>query len=239
MAEQMRLDKLMALCGVGSRSQCKDLIRFGAVRIDGETAASGTQKVDPASSEVTVNGEILRYEPYIYLMLHKPAGYISATYDKYRPTVMDLLAGEYGHRELFPVGRLDEDTTGLLLLTDDGGLSHFLLSPKRHVPKTYHALLAKPLKPGDAEAFAAGMDLGDFTAQSASLRPLQDGWAEIIIHEGKFHQVKRMAQAIGNEVLSLKRVTFGPLPLDESLAEGDWRPLTEEEVALLRGAVGQ
>lgn len=237
MTKPMRLDKFLSFCGAGSRSQCKDLIAEGQVRVNGEYASSPTLKVSPSTDEVTVNGEILRYEPYVYLMLNKPAGYLSATFDRYHPTVMDLLGGEYGHRTLFPVGRLDEDTTGLLLLSDDGSLSHFLLSPKRHVVKLYHARLTRPLREGDIAAFAQGIDLGDFTTQSATLRQLDGDWAEIGISEGKFHQVKRMTAAIGNEVLELKRVSFGPLTLDENLQPGDWRPLHADEVALLHSAV--
>lgn len=238
MNKSMRLDKYMALCGAGSRLDSKKLIREGVVMVDDLPAESPAQKVS-AQSRVTVSGQALVYEEYIYILLNKPAGYISATFDRFHPTVMDLLEGEYGHRELAPVGRLDEDTTGLMLITDDGALSHYLLSPKRHVAKVYHALLESPLKDGDAQAFADGLDLGDFICQSAKITALEGGWAEITLCEGKYHQVKRMAEAIGNHVLALRRVSFGPLSLGDDLPEGQWRRLSAQEVAALRSAVSQ
>lgn len=229
----MRLDKYLAACGNGSRSDCKDILKAGRVTVEGEPAQGPTQKVDE-TAHVEVDGVIQRYRAHIYVMLNKPAGYISATYDKYKPTVVDLLEGAYGARELAPVGRLDEDTTGLLLLTDDGVLSHYLLSPKRHVPKVYVADLRRAVAEADIQAFTQGIKLEDFTTQPARLEPLEGNRARVTLTEGKYHQVKRMFLATGNEVLTLSRVSFGPLALDEGLAPGAWRELTQAEEEALR-----
>lgn len=233
----MRLDKFLAKCGLGSRSQVKNLIRSGQVQVDGLPAADCSFALNPLAAKVTVAGKALVYSEFHYLMLNKPEGAISATRDNLHATVLDLLPGQYRHLKLFPAGRLDRDTQGLLLLTDDGQLAHSLLAPKKQVPKTYHALIQGQVNDADKEAFARGIALSDFTTLPAKLLVITAGdqsQVEVTICEGKYHQVKRMFQALGKEVLALKRIAMGPLTLDASLAPGEVRELTEEELALLR-----
>lgn len=231
----MRLDKYLADCGIGTRSEIKKLIRAGNVRVSGLTKVTPDSKIDENTAEVFVDGILVKYRKYIYLMLNKPQGYISATWDKHKPVVLDLVPEEYLHFEPFPVGRLDIDTVGLCILTNDGGLAHRLLSPVRHVPKTYYARVDGALDNTDIEAFAAGMDLGDFIAKPAALNIInaEAGEAEVIIAEGKFHQVKRMFEKVGKTVTYLKRTAMNRLPLDEGLAEGEVRELTDDELELL------
>ena len=231
----MRLDKYLADCGIGTRSEIKKLIRADNVRVSGLTKVTPDSKIDENTAEVFVDGRLVKYRKYIYLMLNKPQGYISATWDKHKPVVLDLVPEEYLHFEPFPVGRLDIDTVGLCVLTNDGGLAHRLLSPTRHVPKTYYARVDGALDNTDIEAFAAGMDLGDFTAKPATLNIInaEAGEAEVIIAEGKFHQVKRMFEKVGKTVIYLKRTAMNRLPLDEGLAEGEVRELTDDELELL------
>lgn len=230
----MRLDKFLAECGLGTRSEVKKLIRSGAVSINGNSATKADLKTDPENDLITVFGEKVLYRKYIYLMLNKPDGYISATRDGRLPTVLELVPDEYKHFNPFPVGRLDIDTEGLLILTNDGALSHRLLSPKSHVPKKYFARLAKPVCDDDISNFADGVTLDDgYKTMPAVLCPLDDSYAEITISEGKFHQVKRMFEAVGNSVLFLKRIQMNRLPLDEHLALGKVRELTNEELTLL------
>lgn len=231
----MRLDKYLADCGVGTRSEIKKLIRAGCVRVSGLTNIAPDSKIDENTAEVFVDGSPVKYRKYIYLMLNKPQGYLSATWDKHKPVVLELVPEEYLHFEPFPVGRLDIDTVGLCVLTNDGGLAHRLLSPAKHVPKTYYARVDSALENSDIDAFAAGMDLGDFTAKPAVLNIInaEEGEAEIIIAEGKFHQVKRMFEKVGKTVKYLKRTAMNRLPLDEGLAEGEVRELTDDELELL------
>ena len=240
MSEQMRLDRYLTLCGAGSRSESKKFIISGLVYVNGRVCRDPAAKVHSSTDEILLEDNVLLYEPFVYILMNKPTGVICATYDRYHATVLDLLQGEYAHRDLAPVGRLDIDTTGLLLLTDDGVLTHALLAPKRHVPKTYEATLAHSISEDDIQAFAQGITLSNFVAQSAQLRPLDgsDGTrVEVTLHEGKFHQVKRMFLARNNEVLTLKRTTFGALTLDEeALPAGQWRKLEAEEVERLRTA---
>lgn len=234
----IRLDKYLADMGAGSRSQIRQDIRKGLVQVNNEIAKTPDQKIDPASDRVSLRGEYITYVSYEYYMLNKPAGVLSASRDKKARTVLDLIT-EHSRKDLFPVGRLDKDTEGLLLITNDGALAHELLHPKKHVNKTYFVRLTGPVTPQMVQAFAEGLDIGDETLTlPGELKILKNGpqaETEITISEGRFHQIKRMAKAAGTEVLYLKRISMGPLSLDESLAPGAYRSVTEEEkTALLR-----
>ncbi len=235
-----RLDKVIASMGRWSRREVKALIREGLVTVDGRTAASPEEKADPETAEITVAGESLQYRRFTWLMLHKPAGLLSATADSRQRTVLDLLPPDLRRRGLFPVGRLDRDTEGLLLLTNDGALAHCLLAPKNHVDKVYQARLDAPLTPEDAAAFAAGITLADGRrCLPAELRVGADPREGFVtLHEGKFHQVKRMFLSRGKTVLYLKRLSMGGLTLDGDLGKGEYRYLSEGEVARLREKTG-
>ena len=229
-----RLDKLLAGTGKWSRREVKALVRQGLVRVDGRLAASAEDKLDPAAAIVTVAGEIISLCRFTYVMLHKPAGVLTATEDRKQPTVLDLLPPELRRIGLAPVGRLDKDTEGLLLLTNDGELAHRLLSPKYHVEKRYFARVDGELSATDAEAFARGMTLGDgLECLPAGLELLPGHACIVTLREGKFHQVKRMLAARGAPVLYLKRLSMGPLTLDDSLAAGAYRLLRAEEISAL------
>ena len=229
-----RLDKLLAGTGKWSRREVKALVRQGLVRVDGRLAASAEDKLDPAAAIVTVAGETISLRRFTYVMLHKPAGVLTATEDRKQPTVLDLLPPELRRIGLAPVGRLDKDTEGLLLLTNDGELAHRLLSPKYHVDKRYLARVDGELSAADAEAFARGMTLGDgLECLPAGLEVLPDRVCVVTLREGKFHQVKRMLAARGAPVLYLKRLSMGPLTLDDSLAAGAYRLLRAEEISAL------
>lgn len=232
-----RLDKLLAGTGRWSRREVKELVRRGQVRVDGVIAAAAEQKIDP-SAAVTVAGETVALGGCTYLLLHKPAGVLTATEDRRQPTVLELLPPELRRIDLAPVGRLDKDTEGLLLLTNEGGLAHDLLSPRHHVDKVYYARVAGHLTEEDCQAFAAGMTLNDgLVCQSAVLEILSAGEeseAHVTLREGKFHQVKRMLAYRGKPVLYLERVKMGNLTLDPDLPRGEYRFLTAEEVENLR-----
>lgn len=230
----MRLDKYLVSCGAGSRTEVKKLIRQGAVSVEGVSRLTPETKIDENSTKVFLLGELLKYRKYIYLMLNKPSGYVSATWDKHKKVVVDLVPEEYKHFDVFPVGRLDIDTVGLCILTNDGDLSHRLLSPNKHIPKTYYAEVDKKLDEADKDTFSSGMDLGDFVAKPAILNIIDDFSAEVTIAEGKFHQVKRMFEKTGKTVTYLKRIKMNKLTLDENLSEGEIRELTEQEMELLK-----
>ena len=231
----MRLDKYLAEMGAGTRKEVRKMIRDGRVIINGQKENDPGRKV-MEGEEVRADGAPVVYEKYVYYMLHKPAGVISATEDAREQTVLDLI-DEKKRKGLFPVGRLDRDTEGLLLITNDGELAHRLLSPKRHVDKVYFARLDGPVGEEEKKLFAQGLKVDDtLTAQPAELEIL-DGKNEVrvTVREGKYHQVKRMFQAVGREVLYLKRLSMGPLVLDEQLPAGAYRRLTgEEESAIIR-----
>lgn len=231
-----RLDKLLSSTGRWSRREVKDLVRQGRVSVDGEKVKRPEDKCDGSAARVTVDGREVDCAPFVYLMLHKPAGVLSATEDKDQKTVLDLLPAHLRRRGLFPVGRLDKDTEGLLLLTDDGPLAHELLSPKKHVDKVYYARIEGQLDQTDVVALARGMTLGDgLECLPAGLEPLGDGTECLVtLREGKYHQVKRMLAARGKPVTYLKRLSMGPLELDEDLEKGAWRPLSREEILALR-----
>ena len=236
----MRLDRWLATLGICSRSEGKNLIRRGAVQVSGRTETDPEARVETEEDELRISGQRTDGRIVRHVMLNKPAGLLTAARDP--PTVMDLLPPVYGRIGCMPVGRLDKDTTGLLLLTCDGELNHRLLSPGRHVEKVYEARVAGVPGEAEAEAFAAGLELSDFTALPARLEILEaegdTSRTRVTVSEGKFHQVKRMFSAVGHEVLELKRVRFGPLALDPELPEGAWRELTAEELRLLREAAG-
>ncbi len=237
----MRLDKYLATVGLGTRSEVKKLLRKKSVSVDGEVITDGKFQLDPAISQVMVGQKVLEYQNYYYYMLNKPKGVVSATTDRVEKTVLDLLVEPASNQKLFPVGRLDKDTTGLLLLTNDGALSHELLSPKKHVAKTYVAQIAGIVTPATCVAFASSMTLknGEKT-KPAKLKILtvdevhERSKIEITITEGKYHQVKRMFAAVGMKVLELERLQMGSLKLDPTLKRGDYRPLSEQELAKLR-----
>ncbi len=232
----MRIDKLISNSTPYGRKEIKNFIKKGQVLVNGKSVKDAGMHVDEKNDEITLSGEKIVYKEFVYLMLNKPAGYISATFDKHYSVVTDLVSEEFSHFDVFPVGRLDIDTVGLLILTNDGDLAHRLLSPKSHVAKTYFVRSAKPLCEKDIQTFKNGIELEkDFTTLPATLCPLDTGENEsyVTIYEGKFHQVKRMFEAVDNEVLYLKRISMGPITLDESLGEGKIRPLTEEETEAL------
>lgn len=229
----MRLDKYLADMGIGTRSEVKKLIRQGKVTIDGRQAKTPEEKIDGKEQRVCVDGTPVVYETFEYYMLNKPAGVISATYDKEQKTVLDLIESRK-RKDLFPVGRLDKDTEGLLLITNDGNLSHRLLSPKKHVDKLYYAEVEGVVTEDDVTRFANGLYIGEgeYTKPAKLTVLVSDEISEIelTIQEGKFHQVKRMFEAVGKRVIYLKRLSMGNLQLDETLALGEYRPLSKKEL---------
>lgn len=237
----MRLDKFLCEMNIGSRRQVKDLIKQGLVSVAAQTVCSPERQIDPAHDEITCRGRLLIYEKYVYFMLNKPAGTVSATSDRFDKTVVDILredwaaaagtAGQlYAGRDIFPVGRLDKDTEGLLLLTDDGALAHELLSPRQNVRKVYYVRTNKPLSAPDIQTLTDGVDIGDGKkTRPAEVKLLAPDEMWLTITEGRFHQVKRMLEAIGHRVVYLKRLAMGGLWLDDNLAPGQFRPLNQEE----------
>ncbi|MBS5305914.1 pseudouridine synthase [Clostridium tertium] len=235
-----RLDKVLSNLGYGTRKEIKQVVRKGLIEVNGEIVKDNGMQIDPEVDKVLVNGEEIFYRKYIYLMMNKPDGVVSATFDNRDETVIDLLEIEHQVFEPFPVGRLDKDTVGLLLLTNDGELNHRLISPKWKVDKVYYAKIDKKVTEADIKKFKNGITLDDgYTCKEAKLEILEssDSGSEVMItiQEGKFHQVKRMFEAVDKSVVYLKRVEFGTLQLDEDLEEGEYRELTEEEVAILKG----
>lgn len=232
----IRIDKYLSEMGIGTRSEVKKYIRQGAVAIDGEMIKTPEYKIDETRQNVTFQGREVAYVTFEYYMLNKPAGVISATFDKKEKTVIDLIASK-SRKDLFPVGRLDKDTEGLLLITNDGQLAHQLLSPKKHVDKVYYAKIQGKVTEKDQECFAQGLWIGkdEFVKPSRLKILVSDDISEVelTIQEGKFHQVKRMFEAVDKKVVYLKRLSMGPLKLDENLALGEYRPLTKEEQELL------
>lgn len=243
MAKTMRLDKLLAHVGIGTRSEVKKYIRHGWVEVDGAKAKSASVHINPETQVVLYKGEPVIYKAHVYFMMNKPQGVVSATEDRREQTVVDLLEEEDQFYDVFPVGRLDKDTEGLLLLSNHGGLAHGLLSPKRHVAKTYEATVDGPVNGKDIEAFKAGVVLEDgYVTMPAELEILSAGdhksETRLTIYEGKFHQVKRMFEARGRIVVFLKRISMGPLKLDPDLMPGEYRALTDEEVEALLAQAG-
>lgn len=230
----MRLDKYVASAAFMTRSTASKMIASGRVSVNGRVEKSGKTAVSDAD-EITLDSKPLTYSEFVYLMLNKPAGYITATEDARRgePVVNDLIPEELRARGVFPVGRLDRDTTGLLLLTDDGASAHRALSPKHHVAKTYRFECAPPLTPEMTARLEAGVDIGEKDGKGRPLltAPASISGSEITITEGKFHQIKRMFEAVGSKIISLSRVKFAEIPLDPALEAGKWRFLTDEEIA--------
>lgn len=228
-----RLDKVLVSQNVGSRKEIAAMAKKGRITVNGEIVKKSDMKVDPEQDIITVDGKALNFQRFVYYMMHKPGGVLSAARDTRAETVVDLLPPELVRRNLFPAGRLDKDTEGLLILTDDGDFAHRMLSPKKQIFKEYHAVLDKPIGPADIEAFAKGLELNDMTCLPAKLKILEDGPEQLVsveICEGKFHQVKRMFASRGSTVVYLKRVRIGSLHLDETLPKGETRPLTEAEL---------
>lgn len=238
MNKRQRLDKILANQGYGTRKEVKELIKSGTVQIDDLIAKDAGALVDPLTQVIKVNNKELLYREFVYIMMNKPQGVVSATEDNRDETVVDLLEESLQAFDPAPVGRLDKDTEGLLLLTNDGQLAHQLLSPKKHVPKTYFAHVEGRVGASDIKAFEQGIALDDgYETLPAQLTVLVQGeisQVEIIIYEGKFHQIKRMFQACGKRVVYLKRIAMGDLKLDDSLSLGEYRELTQEELKLLQ-----
>ena len=237
MDKQLRLDKYLADMGIGTRSQVKQYIKQGRIKVNNQICKSPEYKVAVGIDEVMLDDDRIDYSPYVYIMLNKPQGVISATSDGRSRTVIDLL-GDMARKDLFPVGRLDKDTEGLLLITNDGDLAHGLLSPKKHVDKVYYVRVAGRLTDEDKTAFREGIDIGDDTPTlPADLSVLESGEiseAQVCIREGRYHQIKRMFEALGKKVIYLKRLSMGPLILDKDLPCGSFRELTEQEISLLK-----
>ncbi len=237
MAQQLRLDKYLADMGVGTRSEIKNYIRKGRVKIGGVVCNKPEQKVLFDQDDIEFDDKQITYVIYEYFMLNKPAGVVSATMDKVSETVLDLITDKK-RKDLFPVGRLDKDTEGLLLLTNDGALAHQLLSPKKHVDKVYYAKVQGRVTASDQEAFLAGVDINEenltLPAKLLILKADEVSEVELTITEGKFHQVKRMFEAVEKEVIYLKRLSMGGLVLDPKLELGEYRELTQQEIDYLK-----
>jgi 16S rRNA pseudouridine516 synthase len=238
MAKTQRIDKVLANLGYGSRKDIRKICKNGQVKVDGEIIKDSSLHIDPENSEIMIGNEVVNYRTFVYIMMNKPQGVISATEDKRDETVVDLLDESYIPFEVFPVGRLDKDTEGLLLLTNDGQLAHQLLSPKKHVPKTYYAKVEGIVTVEDEQKFKEGVFIDDnYKTLPAELKILKSdeiSEIELTIYEGKFHQVKRMFHAVDKEVIYLKRLSMGPLELDTDLDLGEYRELTEEELDMLK-----
>lgn len=229
-----RIDKIIASQGLYSRSDVKYLVNRKRVAIDGEVVRSSSQKADPEKNVITIDGKPLTVKKQIYLMLHKPKGYVSATEDKEHQTVLALVPPEWKGRDLFPAGRLDKDTTGLMIITDDGVLAHNILSPRKHVQKVYGVELDIPVTEEMQKGFSAGVELNDGICKEAELVITGEKTAEVTLKEGRYHQIKRMFGCYGAKVVELHRIAMGDLYLPDDLAEGDCRELTEEELKKLQ-----
>ena len=236
----MRLDRFLCEMHTGSRSQVKDWIKKGLVQVDGQIVKKPDCKVDEIKNRITLMGQPLSYQKNVYYVINKPAGVVTSTNDPVSPTVMDLMREVFvSGKPLFPVGRLDKDAEGFLLITNDGELAHRLLAPANHVPKTYLLRLRDPFTDKQEDMLRVGVDIGEkHPCRPAEAERLSEQTIRLTIREGKFHQVKRMLKAVGNEVLFLKRVAFASLWLDEGLDGGEYRPLTEEEISTLKKDAG-
>lgn len=234
----MRIDKFLSNSGVGTRNEVKVLIKNKKVFINEKLVVSSNETVDEINDKVFVNNSLIIYKPFVYIMLNKPKGVISATEDKKIKTVIDLLNNDFYTYSLFPVGRLDIDTEGLIILTNDGKLSHKLLSPKKHISKTYYVELKNSLSEENIIKIESGVDIGDYvTKNDAKINKINDTSLYITITEGKFHQIKRMFLAVNNEVLYLKRIAMNKLKLDENLNLGEYKELSCEELNLLKDGI--
>ncbi|MBE3591441.1 MAG: rRNA pseudouridine synthase [Thermoanaerobacter sp.] len=239
---KMRIDKLLSNTGIGTRKEAKKFIKEGLVLVNGNTVKDAGLIVDTESDEILFDGEKINYKEFIYIMINKPKGVISATYDEVEKTVIDLLPQELKARNPFPVGRLDKDTEGLLLITNDGDLAHQLLSPKKNVIKKYYAEILGFVNESDIEAFNEGIILENgYKTLPANLEILFSSSdvskVYVYIREGKYHQIKRMFESVGKKVIYLKRLAMGSLTLDENLKPGEWRQLSEEELSFLKKSI--
>lgn len=234
----LRLDKYIADTGIASRKEVRDAARRGLVSVNGKVVKDVSLKIDENTDRVVFCGNEVNWRRYEYLMLNKPAGYISSTEDSDR-TVMKLLPEKYTKMELFPCGRLDIDTVGLLIITNDGPLAHKLLSPKHHAKKTYFFRCDPPIGEAEAAKLCAGVDIGGYVTKTSEVDMRSDTEGFITLTEGKFHQIKRMFEAVGSNIRYLKRVEFATIALDESLAEGQWRELSADEILALRNVAGE
>lgn len=229
----MRLDKFLANMGVGTRTEVKQLLKKGKVTVNTSVEKSPKSHINPTEDIVCVNEKQVEFVNNVYIMLNKPKGYISATHDESNRTVIDLIP-EYQHLNIFPVGRLDKDTEGLLLITNDGQFSHDLMSPSKHVSKTYEVTSQNPVTKAEIDAFKKGIILSDGPVKPAQLTRINETTSQVTIYEGKYHQVKRMFHAIENEVLELKRLKIANLALDENLKSGEYKLLSDKELKLLQ-----
>ncbi|MFT5874790.1 MAG: 16S rRNA pseudouridine516 synthase [Clostridium sp.] len=234
-----RIDKILSNLGHGTRKEVKGLLKKGKVEVDGILAKDSAMKVDPDKVVIKVSGEEINYRKYIYLIMNKPAGVVSATVDKHDETVIDLIDQQYLAFKPFPIGRLDKDTVGLILITNDGELNHKLIAPKNHVDKVYYAEINKVITTEDVDTFKKGVVIDDgYKCMPAVLEVLNanENGSEVMvtIQEGKFHQVKRMFESVDKKVVFLRRISFGPLKLDKNLCEGQCRELSETEIDLLK-----
>ncbi len=235
--QKQRLDKIIASQGSYSRSEVRSLAKKGLILLNGKAVSDSGVKADPETDEITVAGKRLGYSEHIYIMLNKPQGVVSASRSPADKTVVDLVPEQWKRNGLFPAGRLDKDTTGFVLITDDGDFAHEILSPKNHIEKTYIAVLDRPIPPEEQAKFKSGVTLADgYECLPAEIKELtEDGkTVEIKLREGKYHQIKRMAAACGSHVNELKRISMGGLMLDEALAAGECRPISENELRLLK-----
>ena len=222
----MRLDKFLSNMGVGTRTEVKQLLKKNSVKVNQNIVKLPKLHVNPNSDEIMVNDEVVSYIDKVYIMLNKPKGYISATEDEVHPTIIDLIP-EYAHLNIFPVGRLDKDTEGLLLVTNDGQFNHEVMNPNKHVSKTYEVYSKHPITQFDIDKFKSGIELSDGKLKPAILKKVDDYVSHVTIYEGKYHQVKRMFHSIENEVLELKRIKIAQLELDHNLDLGSYRLLTQ------------
>lgn len=228
----MRLDKFISMLGKATRSEAGKLIRAGKATVNGIVQKAPDYKIDPDNDLVTLLGEVLTYKKYTYIMLNKPEGYVSATEDPNEKTVLDLVSPEDRRRGLFPCGRLDKNTLGLVILTNDGEGAHRVLSPKHHVSKVYKFISRDPVCENDVKLLEAGVDIGGYLTKPCKIKMVSENEGEITLTEGKYHQIKRMLEAVGNKITYLERISFGSIALDPALKRGEWRYLTpnEEEI---------
>ena len=229
----MRLDRFIVESGLATRTEIAKAAKNGAIAVNGDIVRRPSAHIDPVCDTVTYCGKEVIYREFTYIMLNKPDGYVSATNDDKSPTVLELLPAELQRIGLFPCGRLDKNTLGLMLLTNNGPLSHKLLSPKNHVDKTYYFEVKFPISEDDVEALESGVDIGGYTTAPCRVEMLEEKRGHITLTEGKYHQIKLMAEAVHNQITFLERVTFGPISLDETLERGGWRYLTSEEEKML------
>lgn len=229
----MRLDKFIVESGLATRTQISKAAKNGAITVNGEVVRRPSGHVDPVCDKVTFCGREVIYREFTYIMLNKPEGYVSATSDDMSPTVLELLSPELQRIGLFPCGRLDKNTLGLMLLTNNGPLSHKLLSPKNHVDKKYYFEVKFPISNEDVSSLESGVDIGGYLTAPCKVEMIDDKRGHITLTEGKYHQIKLMAEAVHNQITFLERVTFGPILLDRTIARGQWRYLTDEEEKML------